>query len=131
MKLCGRSVSVLMLLALSALMVQADQNWLGQDASQTEWGNFLNWDGGEKGGDLNNHFWIDPFRGATHYNMTFSRDGRSYASDGENNACPLVAVQSFAENQHGSDKKQHWPGRVDRAHDGQREVLESEISADP
>lgn len=83
MKHCSQSVSVLMLLALTA---QADPNWRGQDTSQTEWGNFLNWDGGDKGGDLNNHFWIDPFRGATHYKMTFNRDGRSYASDGENNA---------------------------------------------
>jgi len=55
----------------------ADPNWTG-GGSTTEWGERANWSAND-----GNHFWIDPWQSATHYDMTFNRDGRTYAGDPE------------------------------------------------
>ena len=54
--------------------------------------------------------------------------------DGEQrqqDADPLVCVQPFAEKHYGSHQHEHRPGRVDRADDRKRQVLQTEISAYP
>ena len=52
-------------------------------------------------------------------------------ADGEYDADPLVGVEPFAEDQHRSHQHQHRSGGIDRSDDGQREVLQTKISADP
>ena len=61
-----------------AITANADPNWQGTDAATTEWGTSANWTAND-----GNHFWIDPWNNATHFNMTFNRDGRTYAGDPE------------------------------------------------
>ena len=51
--------------------------------------------------------------------------------NGQKHADPLIDVQSFSEQKQGADEDQNRSGRVDRSDDRKRQVLESEISADP
>ena len=51
--------------------------------------------------------------------------------DGQQDTGPLIEIESFAEDDHGSHEHHHRTGRIDRPDDGQRDVLEAEISADP
>ena len=58
--------------------VFASPNWKGQDPASTEWATRENWTAND-----GNHYYIDGANGATHYNMTFNRDGRVYEGDPE------------------------------------------------
>ena len=60
--------------------------------------------------------------------------GEAHQEDGydcEQNARPLICIEFLTEDQHRSDQHQHRSGRIDRTHDGEREMLESEVPADP
>ena len=61
--------------AAIAATATADPNWTGGGGT-TEWATRANWTAND-----GNHFWIDPWQSASHFNMTFNRDGRTYAGD--------------------------------------------------
>ena len=56
------------------------------------------------------------------------QEDRSY---GQNDTDPLVGVKPFAEDQHCSNKHEYGSGGIDGTYDGQRQMFQPEISADP
>ena len=52
-------------------------------------------------------------------------------SQGKQHTDPLIQIQPFSEEYQGTDKNKHRSGRIDRADNGKRQVLQTEITADP
>ena len=59
---------------------------------------------------------------------TAHQEDRDY---GQYDTDPLVGVKPLTEDQHCSHKHKYRSCRIDRSDDGQRQVLQTEISADP
>ena len=51
--------------------------------------------------------------------------------EGQRNAGPLAGVETFAEDREGPDEHHHGARGVDRADDGEREMLHAEVSENP
>ena len=50
---------------------------------------------------------------------------------GKQHANPLIKVQAFAKHKHGTYKHHHGARRINRSHDGQRQMLHPEITEYP
>lgn len=50
---------------------------------------------------------------------------------GKHHANPLIKVQAFAKHKHGTYKHHHGARRINRSHDGQRQMLHPEITEYP